>query len=153
MSRRHLTLAAVACGSLAALLGCATGPSDAEISARTAAAMKSSFNERGQAKLDRLDQDDTQKTCSEYAGKPLPAPVSERILAANLATIKWPADGKYLGDWKNGEKIAQALNRVPIWSAAVSRASWRSITGAASGRPAFNRSARASMPSRPRNSP
>ncbi len=107
MSRRHLTLAAVACGSLAALLGCATGPSDAEISARTAAAMKSSFNERGQAKLDRLDQDDTQKTCSEYAGKPLPAPVSERILAANLATIKWPADGKYLGDWKNGEKIAQ----------------------------------------------
>ena len=22
-------------------------------------------------------------------------------------TIKWPADGAYLGDWKNGEKIAQ----------------------------------------------
>src|SRR5206468_10299627 len=25
----------------------------------------------------------------------------------NLAAIPWPADGKYLGDWKNGEKIAQ----------------------------------------------
>ena len=25
----------------------------------------------------------------------------------NLATIKYPADGNLLGDWKNGEKIAQ----------------------------------------------
>ena len=32
-------------------------------------------SEQGQAKLDRLDQDETQKTCSEYAGKPLPKDV------------------------------------------------------------------------------
>ena len=31
----------------------------------------------------------------------------QRIEKANFASIKWPADGKYLGDWKNGEKIAQ----------------------------------------------
>jgi sulfur-oxidizing protein SoxX len=93
----------------AALLasGCATGPSDAEISAKTAAVMKSSFKERGQAKLTRLDQDETQRVCSEYAGKPLPKEVAAKIEQANLAAIKWPADGKYLGDWKNGEKIAQ----------------------------------------------
>jgi sulfur-oxidizing protein SoxX len=25
----------------------------------------------------------------------------------NFASVKWPADGKWLGDWKNGERIAQ----------------------------------------------
>jgi len=87
--------------------GCATAPSDAETGTKAAAMMKASFREQGQAKLDRLDQDDMQKTCSEYSGKALPRDVAERIEKANLATIKWPADGKLVGDWKNGEKIAQ----------------------------------------------
>jgi len=69
--------------------------------------MKASFNARGQAKLDRLDQDDAQKTCTEYSGKPLPTEVAQRIEKENLASITWPADGKYLGSWQNGEKIAQ----------------------------------------------
>jgi sulfur-oxidizing protein SoxX len=89
------------------LFGCATAPSDAEITAKATATMKTSFKEQGQAKLDRLDQDDTQKTCSLYAGKAPPKDVAERIEKANLAAIKWPADGKLVGDWKNGEKIAQ----------------------------------------------
>ena len=91
----------------AILFGCATAPTDAETSAKAAAVMKASFREQGQAKLDRLDQDDTQKICSEHSGKMLPKDVAERIEKANLATIKWPADGKLVGDWKNGEKIAQ----------------------------------------------
>jgi len=89
------------------LFGCATGPGDTEVSAKAAAVMKSSFREQGQAKLDRLDQDDMQKTCSEYSGKALPKEAAARIEKENLATIKWPADGKLVGDWKNGEKIAQ----------------------------------------------
>jgi L-cysteine S-thiosulfotransferase len=89
------------------LFGCATAPTDAEVSAKASAVLRSSFREQGQAKLDRLDQDDMQKTCSEYSGKTLPKDVAERIEKANLASIKWPADGKYVGDWKNGEKIAQ----------------------------------------------
>ena len=91
----------------ALFVGCATGPSDAETTAKAAAVMKASFREQGQAKLDRLDQDDTQKTCGEYTGKPVPKEVAERIEKANLATIKWPADGKLVGDWKSGERIAQ----------------------------------------------
>ncbi len=70
--------------------------------------LKASFVEHGQAKLDRLAQDDTQKTCSEYTGKALPKDAAARIEKANLAAIKWPADGKLLGDWKRGERIAQA---------------------------------------------
>ena len=69
--------------------------------------MKASFKERGIAKLDRLDQDQTQALCSQYGTKAPPKDVAEKIEKTNLATIKPPADGKYLGDWKRGEQIAQ----------------------------------------------
>ena len=106
---RHGLLFAV-CAGLAlsfVLHGCATAPSDAEVTAKTTAVLKSSFKEQGQAKLDRLDQDDTQKACSLPAGKTVPKEVATRIERENLASIRWPADGNYVGDWKNGEKIAQ----------------------------------------------
>ena len=91
----------------AILLGCATAPSDERISAEASAMIKASFKARGQAGLDRLDQDDTQRLCSQAAGKTPPKDVADRIEKQNLATIKYPADGKLIGDWKNGEKIAQ----------------------------------------------
>jgi sulfur-oxidizing protein SoxX len=91
----------------AVLVGCAIAPSDERISADASAMIKDSFKARGQAGLDRLDQDDTQRLCSQAAGKTPPRDVAERIEKQNLATIKYPADGKLLGDWKNGEKIAQ----------------------------------------------
>jgi sulfur-oxidizing protein SoxX len=89
------------------LVGCATAPSDERISAETNAMIKASFKARGQAGLDRLDQDDTQRLCSQAAGKAPPKDVADRIEKQNLATIKYPSDGKLIGDWKNGEKIAQ----------------------------------------------
>ena len=98
----------VACALLAAgAAGCAVSPSDAELRAKAAQVMKTSFKEAGQAKLDRLDQDDTQRLCSQYAGKPIPKDVATRIEQQNLATIRYPADGRLVGDWKNGERIAQ----------------------------------------------
>ena len=82
---------------------------DAALTAKATAMLKASFKEQGQAKLDRLDQDDMQRLCSEYTGgRSLPKDVAERIEKAQLATIKYPADGKYLGDWKAGERIAQS---------------------------------------------
>ena len=103
--RPGVALTWLACALLVA--GCAMPPSDAEIRAKAAATMKSSFKDAGQAKLDRLDQDETQRVCSQYAGKALPPDVAKRVEQLNLATIKYPADGKLVGDWKNGEKIAQ----------------------------------------------
>jgi sulfur-oxidizing protein SoxX len=70
--------------------------------------MKASFKERGQAKLDRLEQDETMALCSKAATSKLPKDVAKRIEAMNHKTIKLPADGKLLGDWKEGEKIAQS---------------------------------------------
>ena len=104
-----------AIGAAALLLGCATAPTDAETSAKAAQVLKASFKARGQAGLDRLDQDETQKLCSEYATKVPPKDVAEKIEKINLASITWPADGKYLGDWRNGERIAQE-GRGKQWS-------------------------------------
>ena len=97
--------------SIAAIVavGCAAmGDRDAETSAKALAMLKSSFKENGQAKLDRLDQDEVQRVCSEYnADKPVPKDVAERIEKAQAALITYPADG-FLGDWKAGERIAQS---------------------------------------------
>jgi sulfur-oxidizing protein SoxX len=107
---RYTTLmifVAAGLGGAGVLVGCATAPSDADSYAKAVATMKTSFKDKGQAKLDRLDQDPTQKMCSELAGKAPPKAEAALIEKENLASIKWPADGKYLGDWKSGEKIAQ----------------------------------------------
>ncbi len=79
-----------------------------DYSQETVAILKASFKERGQAKLDRLDQDDMQRLCSQYQGKPMPKDVSDKLEKAQQALIKYPADGKLLGDWKAGERIAQS---------------------------------------------
>ena len=99
----------IGAAALAGLAGCAgmMGPSDAELNAKALAMMKTSFKERGQAKLDRLNQDEVQRLCSEYVGeKKMPKDVADKIEKEQLAAIKYPS-GSLLGDWKEGEKIAQ----------------------------------------------
>ena len=96
--------------SAAALLatGCATTISDEEAYSKAVALMKAGFKDRGQAKVDRIDQDKLQRLCSSYESSPVPKDVAAQIEKEQLATIKYPADGKFLGDWKSGEKIAQS---------------------------------------------
>jgi sulfur-oxidizing protein SoxX len=91
----------------AVAVGCATAPTEAETQAKAAQILKASFKARGQAGMDRLDQDETQKVCTEYGVKAPPKDVAEKIEKQNLASIKWPADGKYMGNWRNGERVAQ----------------------------------------------
>jgi sulfur-oxidizing protein SoxX len=45
---------------------------------------------------------------ADVAGKPLDDATAKRIEALNMKTVKWPSDGKFLGDWKEGEKLAQS---------------------------------------------
>ena len=79
--------------------------------------MSSSFEAKGQAGLDRLDQDAAQKFCSNPAnlGGGGDAKMREKIQNDNMKTIKQPSDGKYIGDWKSGERIAQS-GRGATWS-------------------------------------
>jgi len=100
-----------------ALAACSSSPSSADYDKITADIVKSSFQDKGMAKVDRLVQDEANAACgmADVAGKPLDEKQAKAIEAANMKTIKWPSDGKFLGDWKQGEKIAQS-GRGLTWS-------------------------------------
>jgi len=79
--------------------------------------MVDSFRAQGIAGLDRIDQDATQKFCSDpvFANSKQGEKMRDKIQKMNMDTIKQPSDGKYIGDWKNGEKIAQS-GRGATWT-------------------------------------
>jgi L-cysteine S-thiosulfotransferase len=104
-SKVFFKIAAVS--ALVILAGCATVAPAPDYDALTAAMMKASFRDQGIAKVDRLQQDASNAECSKSEGKALPEARTKAIEAANLATVKLPADGAYIGDWKEGEKLAQ----------------------------------------------
>ena len=87
------------------LAGCATAPSPAELNQQAVTAIKASFRDQGIAKVNRLDQDLGQQACSS-AAPPSPE-VAKQIEQQALASIRWPAGGLYIGDWREGEKLAQ----------------------------------------------
>jgi sulfur-oxidizing protein SoxX len=103
--RRWLVIGAI----VAAVAGGAAG-GDAQPEGRpTLEVMKKSFTARGQAGLDRLDQDDAQAACSRRpADGAVAVDVVERIAKASVAGVAFPADGRLVGDWREGEKIAQS---------------------------------------------
>ena len=101
--KKNLLLAS---GGLAVLLaGCASLPSGQALDAETQALMKAAFRDQGIAKVDRIQQDLGQSACS--SDQPPSDAVAEQITAQAKATVKWPAGGQYLGDWREGERIAQ----------------------------------------------
>ena len=91
--------------------GCAMKPPAADIDALAERMVRTGFRSEGIAKVERVTAiDETLKLCSEAdaAGKPLDAAVAKRIEQANFKAVKWPSDGRFLGDWKQGERIAQS---------------------------------------------
>jgi sulfur-oxidizing protein SoxX len=79
------------------LAGCAAGVGSTDIDKLTADIVKASFRDE------------------DVAGIPLDEKTAKAIEAVNLKTIKWPSDGKFIGDWKQGEVIAQS-GRGLTWS-------------------------------------
>lgn len=101
--------------AVAALLGCAAPASAPDDGAALQRMLKASFRDHGIATVDRLQQDETDAACSKAQGRPLPDATRQAIEAANMKTVKWPADGRFIGDWKEGEKLAQN-GRGMTWS-------------------------------------
>jgi sulfur-oxidizing protein SoxX len=79
--------------------------------------MQDSFRAEGIAGLDRIQQDETQKFCSDpvFAGSKQGEKMRDKIQKINMAEIKQPSNGKYIGDWKKGEAIAQS-GRGATWT-------------------------------------
>jgi sulfur-oxidizing protein SoxX len=102
--KRALLLLAVALGA------CASTPqkpfsTEAELR-DIQAVMKRDFHARGSATLARLEPDAVQNACNLYANAP-PEALAKQLEAAELAAIRFP-QGSLIGDWKNGQRIAQS---------------------------------------------
>jgi sulfur-oxidizing protein SoxX len=106
MTQRH-TLPVAAAGSaalatLGLLIGCATPAEDTtRLADRYVAA---SFPPGEGQDLSRLVQDQTQKDCTAARGEPSDA-LAATIREREARTIKYPEDGKLMGDWKAGQKV------------------------------------------------
>jgi sulfur-oxidizing protein SoxX len=55
----------------------------------------------------RFEQDETMQQCSAHENLP-PKAIGDAIEKREKARIEYPADGKLMGDWKAGEKLAQS---------------------------------------------
>jgi L-cysteine S-thiosulfotransferase len=124
MKKTPITLASLALAAIA-VVGCAGMPGSAPDPDLVAADMvKAAFRTQGIATVERVTAiDDTLKLCNaaDVAGQQLDPATAKRIEEANLKTVKWPSDGKFLGDWKEGEKIAQS-GRGLTWTDTASSA-------------------------------
>jgi len=109
MQHKTILISSVAAAAVAALLvGCASAPPMAAAGSheqQVKAMMKASFRDQGIAKVDRVQQDLGQRACS--SDQPPSDAVAQQVMTQAQATVKWPEGGHYLGDWKEGEKIAQ----------------------------------------------
>ncbi len=64
------------------------------------------FHARGVATMDRLNLDEVQRACNQYRDHP-PEDLAKALEASQMKAIKFP-EGSLMGDWKNGQKIAQS---------------------------------------------
>lgn len=99
----------VIAGLSVVLAGCATMYSSAELDKMASDAVANSFSAKGIAKKERINQDALNLACSQadLTKTPLSGEATRKLEQAEYAAIKYPADGKFLGDWKQGERIAQ----------------------------------------------
>ena len=91
----------------ALLAGCAGGLSDDEARARAERVFRESFSQGNRQMAAKVEQqDEVQALCTRYRNEP-PKDVVDGIEHSQAASIRYPASGKLLGDWRQGEKIAQ----------------------------------------------
>jgi len=125
MSKRFKPAAFVAASAAVGIVGCAAIPGATDIDALSAEMVRNAFRTEGIARVERVTGIDVSlRLCiaADAAGKPLDAATARRIEEDNLKTIRWPSDGKYLGDWKQGEAIAQS-GRGQTWTDAATTVS------------------------------
>lgn len=89
--------------------GCATPPA-APAPDEMTPVLRDGFRPRAGAGLERLEQSDLLRACTDAQLRrtDLAPEVRRRFEAQALAAIEYPPDGRFLGDWAQGERIAQS---------------------------------------------
>jgi sulfur-oxidizing protein SoxX len=85
--------------------GCATVPDPATTRQIAEGMVKDGFN-AVPAHAQRLVQDRSQQICSKIAGAPLTQEEAAEVVKLARESIRYPASGKVVGDWKSGDRLA-----------------------------------------------
>lgn len=67
--------------------------------------LKSTFGKAPPEWQARIEPDETLKACNAHRND-VPSGEADKIIKRELAKVVYPADGKLLGDWKEGRKVA-----------------------------------------------
>lgn len=67
--------------------------------------VNSTFGKASQEWQDRIKPDESLAACNAHRND-VPSKIAEEINKRELARVVYPADGKFLGDWKAGYKVA-----------------------------------------------
>jgi sulfur-oxidizing protein SoxX len=86
--------------------GCATYPDQATTRQMAEKMVSEDFTAPTPVLLKRLAQDRSQQLCSKIGGAELTQAEADEVLKLARASIKYPASGKLMGDWKAGDKLA-----------------------------------------------
>lgn len=89
------------------MIGCSGAESEKDYEIEMLKLIESDFTSKGAVDVEQyLQQDVVQAYCSALQGKEGTIEELAKITEEQLKTVKYPSDGKYLGDWKSGNKIA-----------------------------------------------
>lgn len=105
MNKTGMLRSALACAALIAA-GCATYPDPADTHRRAEQMVGTSFSAPAPELLKRLDQDRSQTICSKIGNTKLTQEEAAEVVKLARASIRYPASGQLVGDWKTGNKLA-----------------------------------------------
>jgi sulfur-oxidizing protein SoxX len=109
MTKKPFLFSLAAVSAAVLLASCASvpaGPTAAELDAEALKLTQVAFRDQGIAKVDRIKQDLGQSACS--SDKEPTEAVADAVTAQAKNTVKWPTGGQYIGNWREGERIAQS---------------------------------------------
>jgi sulfur-oxidizing protein SoxX len=87
------------------IAGCATYPDEATTRQMAEKMVFEAFS-ASPAHMKRLEQDRSQQICSKVGDAKLSQQEAAEVVKLARASIKYPASGKVIGDWKTGDKLA-----------------------------------------------
>jgi L-cysteine S-thiosulfotransferase len=93
------------CASAMFAAGCATAPDEATTRQIAEKMVKDGFNASPEH-AKRLVQDKSQQICSKIGDAKLSQAEAAEVVNLARASIKYPASGKLVGNWKHGDKLA-----------------------------------------------
>jgi sulfur-oxidizing protein SoxX len=103
---RMVMLGSALAGAAAIAMGCATAPDPAATRELGERMVANSFTAPAPALLKRLEQDRAQQICSKIGGAAPSQPEAAQVVKLARESMKYPASGKLVGDWKIGAKLA-----------------------------------------------